>query len=557
MSVKITNGVVFYNGNVVTGSKRDAVLAQSRASQISTLNRTTSRNGRQFRVNQINEYNKELGLPPLDHTALEPGNQISVLTGNSKVDSPNGVDMRQRGDGSYYVPNSAIERGENEIVSNPVQPKVEPKVEQPVVEQPTLDTVVEQPKVEEKKIITSSETAAANVEKGEFDYVGTRLDNSNIEKQEGRSFGEVQSEIGQLNKNKQLLNSDFNDLQKRKNEVRKIHGRDSDEYKAIQQQIDDKEQELLANNKKMNVLKKEREEIALAEAEKVANAETTEEPVTEEPVTEEDPTANLTEKQKKAINPEPEVEEEEEEEEELGNVNPEPELDRETGDPGERKPPGNNRDEVITTPDETPPVEDKTPPEEEKKEADTKPYVPPVIIQHPEDGTFFMGRERDDKVTRKRDIQLIGSQSNSLRLFHDGGFELKSSEDAGGTSGSSILQVVDDAPLLIKSKGDIRIQCDGRFSVVAHDIKMKAEGADDTGGITLKSEHDITLDAANRAIIKAENITFDAKDRILSHSVGWQILIGQVIRLHEPKTKICPAFLREYIDEQTKTLRTN
>ena len=549
MSVKITNGVVFYNGNVVTGSKRDAVLAQSRASQISTLNRTTSRNGRQFRVNQINEYNKELGLPPLDHTALEPGNQISVLTGNSKVDSPNGVDMRQRGDGSYYVPNSAIERGENEIVSNPVQPKVEPKVEQPVVEQPTLDTVVEQPKVEEKKIITSSETAAANVEKGEFDYVGTRLDNSNIEKQEGRSFGEVQSEIGQLNKNKQLLNSDFNDLQKRKNEVRKIHGRDSDEYKAIQQQIDDKEQELLANNKKMNVLKKEREEIALAEAEKVANVETTEEPVTEE-----DPTANLTEKQKKAINPEPEVEEEEEE---LGNVNPEPELDRETGDPGERKPPGNNRDEVITTPDETPPVEDKTPPEEEKKEADTKPYVPPVIIQHPEDGTFFMGRERDDKVTRKRDIQLIGSQSNSLRLFHDGGFELKSSEDAGGTSGSSILQVVDDAPLLIKSKGDIRIQCDGRFSVVAHDIKMKAEGADDTGGITLKSEHDITLDAANRAIIKGENVVLDAKDKVISYSEGWTFLVGQVVRIHEPKSQLIPDMLGKYIHTQTQPLKTN
>ena len=556
-TIKITNGVVFYNGNVVTGSKRDAVLAQKRASQISRLNRTTSRSGRQFRVNQINEYNKELGLAPLDHTALEPGNQISVLTGNSKVDSPNGVDMRQRGDGSYYVPNSAIERGENEIVSNPVQPKVEPKVKQPVVEQPTLDTVVEQPKVEEKKIITSSETAAANVEKGEFDYVGTRLDNSNIEKQEGRSFGEVQSEIGKLNKNEQLLASDFIDLQKRKNDARKTYGRDSDEYKAVQQQIDDKEKEILDNSKKMNVLKKEREEIVLAEAEKVANAETTTE-TTEEPATEEDPTANLTEKQKKAINPEPEVEEEEEEEEELGNVNPEPELDRETGDPGERKPPGNNRDEVITTPDETPPVDDKIPPaEEEKKEADTKPYVPPVIIQHPEDGTFFMGRERDDKVTRKRDIQLVGSQSNSLRLFHDGGFELKSSEDAGGTSGSSILQVVDDAPLLIKSKGDIRIQCDGRFSVVAHDIKMKAEGADDTGGITLKSEHDITLDAANRAIIKGENVVLDAKDKVISYSEGWTFLVGQVVRIHEPKSQLIPDMLGKYIHTQTQPLKTN
>ena len=421
--IKVVNGVTFFNGEVVTGSKRQAALSFSRANAINSLNRTTSGNGRQYRIRQINGYNKELGLPPLDHTALDPSYQATVLTGNPKIDSPNGVDMRQRGDGTYYVPTSAIEAGENEILTSPTETNT--------------NTVEETTEEETSDIVTSSETAASN-------------------------------------------------------------------------------------------------------------QESTEE-VTEESTVEENPTENLTDKQKKAINPE----------EELGDVNPEPELDRETGDPGERKPPGNNRDEVITTADDTSPVTEGDPPPEEEKETNTKPHIPPVIIQHPEDGTFFMGRERDDKVTRKRDIQLVGSKSNSLRLFHDGGFELKSSEDAGGTSGSSILQVVDDAPLLIKSKGDIRIQCDGRFSVVAHDIKMKAEGSDDTGGITLKSEQDITIDAANRAIIKAENITFDAKDRILSHSVGWQILIGQVIRLHEPKTKICPAFLREYIDEQIKTLRTN
>lgn len=399
----ITNGVVVYNGNVLTGSKREAALSSARVNAINSLNRTTSGNTRQYRIRQINGYNKELGLESLDHTALDPSYQATVLTGNPKIDSPNGVDMRQRGDGTYYVPSSAIERGENEILTSPTEN--------------TTNTVEETKEEQTSDIITSSETAASNEES-----TAVTEENSSVE---------------------------------------------------------------------------------------------------------ENPTENLTEKQKEAINP-PE---------------PEPESETDTTQP--------------VTPPETDPVAEEDSPAEEKKEADTKPYVPPVIIQHPEDGTFFMGRERDDKVTRKRDIQLVGSQSNSLRLFHDGGFELKSSEDAGGTSGSSILQVVDDAPLLIKSKGDIRIQCDGRFSVVAHDIKMKAEGADDTGGMTLKSEQDITLDAANRAIIKAENITFDAKDRILSHSVGWQILIGQVIRLHEPKTKICPAFLREYIDEQIKTLRTN
>ena len=61
------------------------------------------------------------------------------------------------------------------------------------------------------KVVTG-DTKVVEKGKGEFDYVGTRLDNSNIEKQEGRSFGEVQSEIGQLNKNEQLLASDFTDL---------------------------------------------------------------------------------------------------------------------------------------------------------------------------------------------------------------------------------------------------------------------------------------------------------------------------------------------------------
>ena len=402
-TIKVVNGVTFYNGEVVTGTKREAALSFSRANAINSLNRTTSGNGRQYRIRQINSYNKELGLPLLDHTALDPSYQATVLTGNPKIDSPNGVDMRQRGDGTYYVPTSAIEAGENEILTSPTET--------------TTNTVEEETKEETSDIITSSETAASNEES-----TAVTEENSSVE---------------------------------------------------------------------------------------------------------ENPTENLTDKQKEAINP-PE---------------PEPESETDTTQP--------------VTPPETEPVAEETPPPEEKKEADTKPYVPPVIIQHPEDGTFFMGRERDDKVTRKRDIQLVGSQSNSLRLFHDGGFELKSSEDAGGTSGSSILQVVDDAPLLIKSKGDIRIQCDGRFSVVAHDIKMKAEGADDTGGITLKSEHDITLDAANRAIIKGENVVLDAKDKVISYSEGWTFLVGQVVRIHEPKSQLIPDMLGKYIHTQTQPLKTN
>ena len=157
--------------------------------------------------------------------------------------------------------------------------------------------------------------------------------------------------------------------------------------------------------------------------------------------------------------------------------------------------------------------------------------VPPIIINHPEDGNLTIGRERDDDVLRHRDVGLYAGSSASLRLFHDGGFELKSSEDADAIKGCNILQNCDDAPLIIKSKGDIIFEADGRFSVVANDIRMKAINADE-GDITLKAKHDINIDANNRAIMQAENVVLDAKDRLESHSEGWQILIGEVVRLH-------------------------
>tara|TARA_B100000902_G_C27300769_1_gene912668 strand:+ start:2028 stop:2699 length:672 start_codon:yes stop_codon:yes gene_type:complete len=193
-------------------------------------------------------------------------------------------------------------------------------------------------------------------------------------------------------------------------------------------------------------------------------------------------------------------------------------------------------------------------PVEGGEQPEGKLLVPPIIINHPEDGNLTIGRERDDDVLRHRDVGLYAGSSASLRLFHDGGFELKSSEDKDAIKGCNILQNCDDAPLIIKSKGDIIFEADGRFSVVANDIRMKAINADE-GDITLKAKHDINIDANNRAIMQAENVVLDAKDRLVSHSEGWQILIGEVVRLHEPKSMLIPGRLGRYIREQIKELK--
>ena len=185
-----------------------------------------------------------------------------------------------------------------------------------------------------------------------------------------------------------------------------------------------------------------------------------------------------------------------------------------------------------------------------------KPKFPPIIIQHPECGHLTMGDEKDNDVTRPRDIGLCGGSANALRLFKDGGFELRSSDDDSEqeTRGSMILQACKDGKLVIKSEGDLHIDVAGEFTVSANKIKMEALNASEDG-INLKAKHDIRIDADNNVLMTADNITIDAKERILSHSEGWTILMGQCVRIHEPISKLTPAAFQTYIDNQTKTLK--
>jgi len=141
-------------------------------------------------------------------------------------------------------------------------------------------------------------------------------------------------------------------------------------------------------------------------------------------------------------------------------------------------------------------------------------------------------------------------------LFRDGGFELCSSESQGANKqkGSLINQVCNNGFLTINSEGDITIRAKNKLILKADQIEIEADNASEDG-VTIMAEHDIKLRANNNTIITSDNITIDAKERIVSHSEGWQILIGQCIRLHEPQTKICPDFMREYIEGQIKTLK--
>ena len=199
----------------------------------------------------------------------------------------------------------------------------------------------------------------------------------------------------------------------------------------------------------------------------------------------------------------------------------------------------NNNSEVVVPPED----------------AATKSTVPPIIIQHSECGHLTIGQQKKGDL-RPRDVGLYASKTNALRLFRDGGFDLRSSEDGGEQTqkGSSIKQVCPNAPLIIKSEGSMKIDVAKTLEITADKIIIKAEnGSED--GLDLLANHDIRMEAKNNTIITSDNITIDAKERILTHSEGWTILVGQCVRIHEPVSKLTPSAFKSYIDSQTKTLK--
>ena len=174
---------------------------------------------------------------------------------------------------------------------------------------------------------------------------------------------------------------------------------------------------------------------------------------------------------------------------------------------------------------------------------------PPLIITNPEDGFLRVGTEKG-RQKRKSQVQLASGSAASLRLFKDGGWELKSQTNGNG---SNIIQK-GNGPLNIKSEGDLNIDVDGTFSVKAKDIVMETTDAS-VGDIVLNPKHDFRLDAKNYVIMMGKDVTIDAKSKLLLFSEDMSYLVGKYVRIHEPTSQLIPPTFGEHIDSLTSTLK--
>ena len=167
----------------------------------------------------------------------------------------------------------------------------------------------------------------------------------------------------------------------------------------------------------------------------------------------------------------------------------------------------------------------------------SKKITPPLIFNNPEDGTLIIGSE-SSAVLRTRQVQLAAGSGANVRLFEDGGWEVKAQPN---TKGSNIIQK-GEGPLNIESEGDLNIDCKGTLSITADKIVF------DCDDFITQASNDIRLDADNNTTILGTNIVIKANQNVLTSSDGWNIISGNPVFIHEKKSKLIPTGVGDVID---------
>jgi hypothetical protein len=171
----------------------------------------------------------------------------------------------------------------------------------------------------------------------------------------------------------------------------------------------------------------------------------------------------------------------------------------------------------------------------------------PLTFCHPEDGFLQFGEERDGEITRKKNCQLAGGSGASLRVFKDGGWELRASPN---DLGSNILQR-GTGPLNIYSDGDLKIECKEKLTLRAKDIVMESTGT--KGDIIARPNNDFRVEARNNIKMTGTMGAMICDHRLILASKGAVFVRGNPIRFVEPRSKLIPTSFNDFIEEAINT----
>ena len=179
---------------------------------------------------------------------------------------------------------------------------------------------------------------------------------------------------------------------------------------------------------------------------------------------------------------------------------------------------------------------------------------PPMIINTPEDGFLRVGLTTG-ATSRADQVQLAGGCGASLRIFDDGGWELRSVNKPGKENKKG-CNIIAKGPggLHILSEGDINIDARGSFNVTAREINMTTTGADD-GDFTVHAKRDIMLDADNNFKTFGTNCVISAAETMITHSGGITFTMANPVYVYEKKSKLIPSSIRTLVEGISKQFK--
>lgn len=164
-------------------------------------------------------------------------------------------------------------------------------------------------------------------------------------------------------------------------------------------------------------------------------------------------------------------------------------------------------------------------------------------INDPQSGTLFIGE--DVRSPRTRQVELVSASGGHLKLFKDGGFEIKGQPcDLADNIDSNAVD-----GLNISSTGSgIRIDAgQGVLTLSAREIRFESTHGEEP--FVIRSNQNVIIEAGDSIKLNAANIAIGARSKLLLASKGAVYMRGiGGVTIIEPKATLIPTNLGDFVD---------
>jgi len=170
-------------------------------------------------------------------------------------------------------------------------------------------------------------------------------------------------------------------------------------------------------------------------------------------------------------------------------------------------------------------------------------------ISDPQAGTIFIGE--DVRSPRTRQVEVVSASGGHLKLFKDGGFEIKGQPcDLADNIDSNAVD-----GLNISSTGSgIRIDAgQGTLTLAAREIRFESTHGEQP--FVIRGNQNIIIEAGDSIKLNASNVAIGARSKLLLASKGAIYMRGiGGVTIIEPKSTLIPTNLGDFVDQIISTV---